>query len=268
MGNSYGKPKDLDFLDWYNRVLDVNGIISHTNLSYTYDLIFDLKYYNLWDSLSEVYLFCGGDWNTATQKLKYSASNVPTLTSAGFTSSTYVSSGSAAGIVGNASARVFDTYVTYNALTTNDRSVGCYETRRTAAFFPTLIGRQSGGGNSAFGPTVIDSTNDSQYRFLDTDSNDATISTTDGGAGGLFITSIDSAYVRGRSHQNNNSTARVQGTIQGTGDYIIGGGIGGGVYMNSNLSFAFLGKSLTPDQMDNMDIAVNKYMTRLGCNVY
>jgi hypothetical protein len=261
---------DKDLSSWLSRIIAAGETPQKPIVSAVGNMVFSLKAQNLWDKLDEIYILSGlTNFNSIFQKLKYI--NTPALTNYSgnaFVSSNYISAGSQAGLVTDgASYKILNTGVVYNAYTPGNRTVGVYETRRGDASYATLIGRQRGGANSAFGPTVFPTTKYSNFRFLDT-----TVSSADGnsivGPAGFFITSEINDLKIGRANQINYSSAFTPGTIGGTENYLLGGGIGGGGVSNSNISFGFIGKGLTATELTAMDTTVNTLMTSFSCNVY
>lgn len=266
MATIYGQ-YDKDLASWLSRITIAGETPQKPIVSAVGNMVFSLKAQNLWDKLDEVYILSGlTNFNSIFQKLKYI--NTSALTNFNFTSAKYISTGSQAGLVNDGLLfKRLDTGVVYNAYTPGNRTVGVYETRRGDAYYATLIGRERGGGNSAFGPTVTPTTITSQFRFLDTTAS-TSLGNAVAGPGGFFAASETTSLALGRANQTNYSSAFTPGTIGGTGNYFIGNALGGGAYANSNVSFGFIGKGLTASELIVMDTIVNNLMTSFSCNVY
>lgn len=258
---------DKDLSSWLSRIIAAGETPQKPIVSAVGNMVFSLKAQNLWDKLDEIYILSGlTNFNSIFQKLKYI--NTPTLTNLNFTSGNYISTGSQAGLVNDGLLfKRLNTGVVYNAYAPGNRTVGVYETRRGDAFYATLIGRERGGGNSAFGPTTTPTGKYSQFRFFDTTVSNG-LSDSVVGPAGFFVASEVNSLMIGRANQTNYSGAFTPGTISGTGNYFIGEALGGGGYANSNVSFGFIGKGLTATELTAMDTTVNTLMTSFSCNVY
>jgi len=263
--NSY----DADFNNWLTRITTVGEIPTYNNIAAVSRFVKSLKSQGLWDQLVEIYLFAGvNNFNSIFQKLKYLTT--PTITNNGFTSSDYVSSGVNAGLTCGTS-KLLNIGLTYTDLDVGNRSVGVYESKTvTGGFFSTIIGRAGGGANSAFGPNIVQTNNNSEFRFLDTTSTTGPPQAANPSvlARGLFACFEGPTSVQGRALNTLSTANRTLGTINGTGGYSIGGALGGGGWAVSTISLGFAGRYINTTDQANLDLIVNTLMTDLGCNVY
>lgn len=265
---------DPDVSSWQERIKDYSGeSVSDFVLFCVNGFVKDLKINNLWNHLLEVYIFSGVSRASIPVKLKY-LPNRPSNLTIPTAWNTYNATGTGAGLSNLGLSYQITTGVLVSDLPARNRSVGAYCTSNTTdglstnPYYATIIGRESGGGNSAFGPTPTP-TGVLYSRMLDT-TNTLTIapSVSQTGNAGLYITSEGRGTVKQYSQQKITSATVLTGDIKGTSGYVIGGGIGGGNFMWATLSFAYLGLALNDIQLTLLDKIVNKMMTSFQCNVY
>lgn len=267
MATYYGKSPDSTIKDWYTRIEQSGGIVSRDFTGNVYTMVDSLKSNGVWDKLYEVYVLCGGDYTSCLQKLKYGSGKSSTLSVSGFSSGTYRPTGSIAGFVSNTGIRTISTGVLYTDLSSTNRSVGVYETSRSASYYSTWIGREGGGGNSAFGPT-INPDGTGGLRYMDCASAAALATNSSVNAAGLFSTIANASSVMATSYGLQYSSNSTLGALNGAGGYVIGGAIGGGGYCSGSFSFAYLGYGMSSTQLSSLDLAVNNLMKTVGCNLY
>lgn len=265
MSVTYGS-RDTDVDAWYNNIVANGGSVSDSVRYSVLTFSRNLKSSGLWAKMKEVYILCGvTDLNSALTKLKYI--DTQRLSNSGFVTGDYTATGSSCGIKGDGTYKRLNTSVVYNALPVKDRFAAAYETTRLGNFYDTVIGRERGGGNSAFGPT-INPNNYTQARVLDVTTNaysaGSSLSTS---AGGLITANVESntvAHYRNKTWQGDTYT--IGDTLGGTGGYVIGGGIGGGAFMKGTLSMGFLGNALTQSQTELLSYYCDIFMTDMGGN--
>ena len=265
MSVTYGS-RDADVDAWYSNIISNGGSASSSVQYSVLTFTRNLKSSGLWSKMKEVYIFCGvSDLNSTLTKLKYI--DTQRLSNSGFVTGDYTATGSTCGIKGDGTFKRLSTNVVYNALPVRDRFVGAYETTRFGNFYDTLIGRERGGGNSAFGPTV-NPDNRVQGRILDVTTNSTTVvsSSLATNAGGLITTG---AYSTNNSFYANKvwgSNTTIIGELGGTGSYVIGGGLGGGSFMGGTLSMGFLGNYLNQTETELLSTYCDIFMTDMGGN--
>ena len=265
---------DFYFNNWLNAIQNAGEIPSKTLVLSVAKFVKTLKTQNVWNSLSEVYIFSGlSNYNSIFQKLKY-VSN-PVLINSGFVQSDYKSTGQTAGLASDGvTSKLLDLTLPYNTFTPGNRSAGVYETKRAQCFYSTIIGREGIGGNTGWGPDVQNGSNYSEFRYYDnigySGGGAAAIppGNINGGAAGLFAVSESGGLAIGRASNSTATTSWTPGTLAGTTAYRIGGNLGGGGLSASTISFGFIGLGLTTDQLIILDSAVNTMMTDFNCNVY
>ena len=159
------------------------------------------------------------------------------LSNTGFVNGDYTATGSSCGIKGDGTWKILDTGVAYDALPVKDRFAAAHETTRLVSFYDTVIGRERGGGNSAFGPT-INPNNNFGSRLLDTTTSGQYGPNAPGStAQGLIYVGAISSGSTAYNNKTWSSNSNVIGdTLGGTGGYIIGGALGGGGNMGGTLS--------------------------------
>lgn len=257
---------------WIRRVKDYSGETVPTDFAVAVEqFVKDLKNDGLWNLFYEMYLFCGVSVSSINVKLKTYPGKSNILTISGISSSSYNATGTNAGIVGDgASARSVQTGILGSDIPVHNRSVGVYETVRAPVFYATLIGRQRGGGNSAFGPTVNPG-GDSALRVLDNISDTTSVGSLNSSAtaSGLFAAVEGNGTVALYNHRTISKGTKYTGDIATPNNgYVIGGAIGGGAYMASTVSFGFIAQAMTDNELRVFDDALNKLMTVVGCNKY
>ena len=265
MGINYGPRFDADVYDWSVRVASNGGSVSKSVAGAVLSFTLNLKDNGLWSKLKEIYILSGvTDLTSTLTKLKYIST--PQITNSGFSSGNYTATGSQCGVSSDgASVKQLLIGVTYTDLVVNNRSVAVYETRRQTSFYSTVIGRESGGGNSAFGPTTVPGAT-AQARFLDvgtgaTALGSGSASTT---AGGLLYAGAATSVVSMYASKTWSSTAATQSGLNGTGSYLIGGAIGGGAVSNSTVSLGFVGEYLTEVETQLLSTYCDALMTSFG----
>lgn len=265
MSVTYGS-RDTDVDAWYSNIVTNGGSVSSSVQYSVLTFTRNLKSSGLWSKMKEVYIFCGvTDLNSTLTKLKYI--DTQRITNVGFATGDYIATGSSCGIKGDSSYKRFDPSVAYNALPVKDRFVGAYETVRIGNFYDTVIGREKGGGNTAFGPT-INPDGHSQARILDVTTNSYTVGySTPITAGGLITANVASSTVAQYANKTwEQTTYTIGDTLGGTGGYVVGGAIGGGGFMKSTLSMGFLGNALTQSQTELLSKYCDIFMTDMGGN--
>ncbi len=265
MGVVYGS-RDTDVDAWYNNILANGGSASESVRYSVLTFTRNLKSSGLWAKMKEVYIFCGvTDFNSTLTKLKYI--DIQRLSSSGFVTGDYTATGSTCGIKGDGTFKRISTSVVYNALPVRDRFVGAYETTRLGNFYDTIIGRERGGGNSAFGPTMIPNSQ-AQGRILDVTTNSTTVGSlsTSTAAGGLITTGAYSTENNFYGNKTWNSNTTIIGELGGTGSYVIGGGIGGGSFMKGTISMGFMGNYLNQTETQLLSTYCDIFMTDMGGN--
>jgi hypothetical protein len=270
MAIQYNQQTDSDFRDWLSRIVAVGEVPNKNNITAVGVLVNSLKSQALWPKMKEIYILAGvTNFNSIFQKLKYIT--WPTLTNSGFISTDYTVSGINAGLASNVTAKQLFTSVQSTDLASGNRSLGVYETKRASAtgFYSTLMGRPGGGGNTAFGPDVIQSSNVSEFRFMDTTvpTSRSIVGTLDVPAG-FFAGSESSGLATMRASNTVSSGSYTPGTLNGASAYNIGGSIGGGGWSASTISFGFMGTGLSVAEMATLDSIVNTLMISLACNIY
>lgn len=266
MGIVYGKSWDVDVLAWQANIIANSGSVSDSTVKSVAVFTNNLKTSGLWAKMKEIYIFCGvTDLNSTLTKLKYI--DTQRISNSGFLPGDYTATGSSCGIKGDSSYKRFDPSVAYNALPVKDRFVAAYETIRIGNFYDTLIGREKGGGNTAFGPT-INPDGHSQARILDVTTNAYTVGySTPIVAGGLIAANVTANTVAQYANKTwEQTTYTIGDTLGGTGGYVIGGAIGGGGFMKSTISMGFLGNSLTQAQTELLSSYCDTFMTDFGGN--
>ena len=263
---------DPHVYSWITRVKNYSGESVPAYFAVAVEqFVKDLKSKGLWSLFYEIYLFCGLSYSSINVKLKTLPGNSNILTLFGVSPSTYNATGANAGIIGDGiNARGGQTGVAGSSTISHNRSVGVYETARAAVFYSTLIGRERGGGNSAFGPTVNPGGN-SAFRVLDTVSDRIEVSTLNSSTtpSGLFMGSEGAGTLTLYNHRTFSKGTRYVGDIAApTNTYVIGGAIGGGNWMNSTISFGFIAQEMTDNQITTFDNILTKLMTVVGCNKY
>ena len=265
MSVTYGS-RDTDVDAWYNNIVANGGSVSDSVRYSVLTFSRNLKSSGLWAKMKEVYILCGvTDLNSALTKLKYI--DTQRLINSGFVTGDYIATGSSCGIKGDGTYKRLDTSVVYNALPVKDRFAAAYETTRLGYFYDTVIGRERGGGNSAFGPT-INPDGHSQARILDVTTNAYTVGySTPIVAGGLIAANVTANTVAQYANKTwEQTTYTIGDTFGGTGGYIIGGGLGGGAFMKGTLSMGFLGNALTQSQTELLSYYCDIFMTDMGGN--
>lgn len=263
MGTVYGPRFDQDVYDWSLNIVANGGSVSKETVNAVLNFTLTLKDTGIWSKLKEVYILSGvPDLNSAMSKLKYISTS--RLTNSGTIA--YTATGSECGASFTGVAGRITTSVPFDALPVKDRGVAYYETRRGENFFDTMIGRERGGGNSAFGPTVIDTTAYMQGRALDTTSSTTTV---DGGTNtspkGLAYLGASSTTVDLYTNKTWYPKTHTLGdTIGGTGSYVIGGAIGGGGYSNATISLGFMMNYLSQDETQILSNACDSLMDKFG----
>lgn len=265
MGIVYGAT-DTDVDAWYSNIVTNGGSVSSSVQYSVLTFTRNLKSSGLWSKLKEVYILCGvPDINSALTKLKYI--DTQRITNSGFATADYIATGSTCGFKGDSTYKRLDPSVAYNAFPVKDRFVGAYETVRIGNFYDTVIGREKGGGNTAFGPT-INPDGHSQARILDVTTNTYTVGySTPIIAGGLITANVTSSTVAQYANKTwEQATYTIGDTLGGTGGYVVGGAIGGGGAMKSTLSMGFLGNALTQSQTELLSSYCDTFMTDFGGN--
>jgi len=265
MSVTYGS-RDADVDAWYSNIITNGGSVSDSVRYSVLTFSRNLKSSGLWAKMKEIYILCGvTDLNSALTKLKYI--DTQRLSNSGFVTGDYTATGSTCGIKGDGTFKRLTTNVLYDALPVKNRFVGAYETTRLGTFYDTVIGREKGGGNTAFGPT-INPNNYTQARILDVTTNTYTVGlSTSTAAGGLITANVTAntvAHYTNKSWQENTYT--IGDTLGGTGGYLIGGGIGGGSFMKGTLSMGFLGNYLNQSETELLSTYCDIFMTDMGGN--
>ena len=264
MATVYGPKFDQDVYNWSQDIVANGGSVSADTVNAVLNFTLTLKSTGIWSKLKEVYILSGvPDLNSSMSKLKYIST--ARLTNSGTLG--YTATGSECGVsfTGPTVGRI-TTSVPFDALPVKDRAVAYYETRRGENFYDTMIGRERGGGNSAFGPTVNDVTPYMQGRALDTTTSTTTV---DGGTNtapkglaylGASATTVD-LYTNKTWYPK---THTLGDTIGGTGSYVIGGAIGGGGYSNSTIALGFMMNYLNQTETQLLSNACDVLMARFG----
>jgi hypothetical protein len=262
---SYGPKEDTDVTSWITRVQTATGEdISYSFRGAVWKFVFDLKNYQLWNKISEIYILSGvSNLNSTLVKLKYISS--PSATFSGTFG--YQATGSTAGIIGDGSSfRQYITGVSSSDLPVQNRFVAAYETSRTATFYGTIIGREGGGGNSAFGPTIRPD-GQIESRMLDVASGATTIgSSSSTSPGGLLYSGAGTGVISTYSNKTWFSQNNTFGSLNGLGGYVIGGSLGGGTPMYSNISLGMLGNYLNESEVANLSLICDNFMLSIGAN--
>lgn len=265
MSVTYGS-RDTDVDAWYNNIVANGGSVSDSVRYSVLTFSRNLKSSGLWAKMKEVYILCGvTDLNSALTKLKYI--DTQRLINVGFATGDYTATGSSCGIKGDGTYKRLDTSVVYNALPVKDRFAAAYETTRLGNFYDTVIGRERGGGNSAFGPT-INPNNAFGSRLLDTTTSAqyGPNSSGDTAQGLIYVGATTSASTAYNNKVWTSNVNIIGDTLGGTGGYVIGGGIGGGGFMKGTLSMGFLGNALTQSQTELLSYYCDIFMTDMGGN--
>ena len=265
MGIVYGKSWDVDVLAWQANIISNGGSVSDSTVKSVAQFTNNLKTSGLWSKLKEIYIFCGvTDLNSSLTKLKYitnqriSNTNIP--------SNYYTATGSTCGIKGDGTYMFLDPGVAYNAFPIKDRFVAAYETNRVAGFYTTIIGRQRGGGNSAFGPTISPN-GYSQTRALDATSNTYSYGGVSTSTSGLIASGVSSSTVDHYTNKTWQSASFTLGdTLGGTDGYFILYALGGGGFPLSTISLGFMGNYLTQAQTELLSSYCDTFMTDFGGN--
>lgn len=265
MGIVYGGT-DSDVDAWYSNIVSNGGSVSPSVQYSVLTFTRNLKSSGLWAKMKEVYIFCGvADLNSSLTKLKYITNQ--RITNTNIPSNYYTATGSTCGIRGDGTNMFLTPGVAYDAVPIKDRFVAAYETNRVAGFYTTLIGRQKGGGNTAFGPTV-NPNGYTQARILDPTLNSYTVGiSTSTAAGGLITANVTSNTV---AHYTNKSwqqaTYTIGDTLGGTGGYFILSALGGGGFPSSTISLGFIGNYLNQIETELLSTYCDIFMTDFGGN--
>ena len=265
MSVTYGS-RDANVDAWYSNIVTNGGSVS---LSVQYSVLTftrNLKSSGLWEKMKEVYIFCGvTDLNSSLTKLKYITNQ--RITNTDIPSNYYTATGSTCGIRGDGTYMFLTPGVAYDAVPVKDRFVAAYETNRVAAFYSTLIGREKGGGNSAFGPTV-NPNGYTQARILDTTLNTITAGLSPViAAGGLITANVTSDSVAHYANKTWQNTSHTLGdTLGGTGGYFILSSLGGGGFPSTTISLGFIGNYLNQTQTELLSTYCDIFMTDMGGN--
>ena len=265
MSVTYGS-RDANVDAWYSNIVTNGGSVS---LSVQYSVLTftrNLKSSGLWAKMKEVYILCGvTDLNSSLTKLKYITNQ--RITNTNIPSNYYTATGSTCGVKGDGTYMFLNPNVAYDAVPVKDRFVAAYETNRVAAFYTTLIGRERGGGNSAFGPTV-NPNGYTQARILDTTlntiSSGVSSSVTAGGLITANVTSNSIAHYANKTWQNTSHT--LGDTLGGTGGYFILSALGGGGFPSTTISLGFIGNYLNQAQTELLSAYCDIFMTDMGGN--
>jgi hypothetical protein len=265
MSVTYGS-RDTDVDAWYNNIVANGGSVSNSVRYSVLTFSRNLKSSGLWSKLKEIYILCGvPDINSALTKLKYI--DTQRITNVGFATADYTATGSTCGFKGDSTYKRLDPSVAYNAFPVKDRFVGAYETVRIGNFYDTVIGRERGGGNTAFGPTV-NPDGHTQARILDVTTNAYTVGySTPTTAGGLITANVTSSVVAHYANKTwQEASYTIGDTLGGTGGYVLGGAIGGGGFMKSTLSLGFMGNYLNQTETQLLSTYCDIFMTDMGGN--
>jgi len=265
MGIVYGGT-DSDVDAWYKNILANGGSVSASTMYSVLTFTRNLKSSGLWAKMKEVYIFCGvTDLNSSLTKLKYITNQ--RITNTNIPSNYYTATGSTCGIRGDGTYMFLTPGVAYDAVPVKDRFVAAYETNRVAAFYTTLIGREKGGGNTAFGPT-INPDGHSQARILDVTANAYTIGySTPVVAGGLITANVGTSTIAHYANKTwQDTTYTIGDTLGGTGGYLILSALGGGGFPSTTISLGFLGNYLTQAQTELLSSYCDTFMTDFGGN--
>lgn len=261
----YGPQFDIDVYNWTQNIVANGGTVPTSTTSAVLTFTRSLKDSGLWNKLTEVYIFCGvGNLSSTLSKLKYLSNQ--RLSNSGFLAGDFSSTGSTCGLNNSgASSKILSTGITTSNITSTNRSVAVYETRRAAGFFTTVIGREGGGGNSAYGPT-IDTGGGVASRMLDTTSSTTISSSTATTAGGLLYSGASATVVGHYSNKTWSQSNFTLGTYNGASQYTIGGSIGGGAAMNATLSLGFIGLFLNQSEVELLSAYCDTLMSAFGGN--
>jgi hypothetical protein len=265
MGIVYGAT-DTDVDAWSRNIVANGGSVSASTIYSVLTFTRNLKSSGLWAKMKEVYIFCGvTDLNSSLTKLKYITNQ--RITNTNIPSNYYTATGSTCGVKGDGTYMFLNPGVAYDAVPIKDRFVAAYETNRVAAFYTTLIGREKGGGNTAFGPT-INPNGYSQARILDPTLNVTTSASSPViTAGGLItanVTSNSVAHYTNKTWQNSNDT--IGDILGGTGGYLILSALGGGGFPLTTISLGFIGNYLNQAQTELLSNYCDILMTDFGGN--
>ena len=242
MASLYGQQNDPDFKDWLRRIMIAGEVPSQNIITAVGMFVVTCKQNDIWDKLKEVYILSGlTNFEATKQKLKYI--NNPLMLSSGISSSHYTPTGPGAGVDLNNGNMSYNLDVSMTDLELGNRSAGVYDIAKVDSFYSTLIGRQRGGSNSAWGPTV-DPTGITAWRFLDLDSGTVGIGSSNTSPAGLFANFEGVGEVFGYAHNSATGFSYpVQGVMGGTGGYTIGAPLGGGGWGAATIRFGYLGLS-------------------------
>ena len=265
MSVTYGS-RDTDVDAWYSNIVANGGSVSASTIYSVLTFTRNLKSSGLWAKMKEVYIFCGvTDLNSSLTKLKYITNQ--RITNTNIPSNYYTATGSTCGIRGDGTYMFLTPGVAYDAVPVKDRFVAAYETNRVAAFYTTLIGREKGGGNTAFGPT-INPDGHSQARILDVTENPYTIGySTPVVAGGLITANVGTSNIAHYANKTwQDTTYTIGDTLGGTGGYLILCALGGGGFPSTTISLGFIGNYLNQAQTELLSKYCDIFMTDFGGN--
>lgn len=265
MSVTYGS-RDTDVDNWYNNIVANGGSVSSSVQYSVLTFSRNLKSSGLWAKIKEIYILCGvTDLNSSLTKLKYIS--VQRLSNSGFVTGDYTPNGSSCGIKGDGTYKRLDPSVAYDALPVKDRFAAAYETTRLGNFYDTVIGREKGGGNTAFGPTINPGSGFGS-RLLDTTTSGQYGPNASGttAQGLIYVGAISSGSTAYNNKTWSSNSNVIGDTLGGTGGYVIGGGVGGGAFMKGTLSLGFLGNALTQTETELLSTYCDIFMTDIGGN--
>jgi hypothetical protein len=256
---------DVDALAFFARVTTAGGTLSPTEMNATNQLIVDMKYYGLWDSMKAIYPMVGSSAAACAQNLV--DSNFTGAFSSGWTfASTGVTpNGTSAymntGLIANSNLTLNNTHLSfYSRSNTSGNKVDIGTNDNAVTYLPLFKMYLRGPSNEY---TAI------QYSFLAGE----VLVTTNTNSEGMYISSRISS-TSFKSYKNNlnvnsTTTANSQTTISKYSLYI-GASNNNGValeFSDRQCAFASIGDGLTDTQASDLYTAVQAFQTTLNRQV-
>lgn len=257
---------DNDTKRYLDAVAITGGSISIGTAQVVNQFVESLKGVAVWDSILDMGVFVGNDFNTACVKLKWPAGTSPYLISGGgFAGPFYNEQGVLGGVSGNG-AGFLDTRIPQNMFQSQNRHMSVYHNLLPPTTFNCSIGSDDGtsvntwriesdnpattfiyaGSNAAGGPAIINSITGGLYVGIN--SAPSTFFVNALGTGTSFnagvispCTGINTQYILAL---NRNKTVTDQS--------------------RARISFYSLGLSLTPSQVSGFYSAVQQFQSGLG----